>query len=210
MRLVSALVSTTLLIGVIVPRAVAVESTTAQLTPFVMLDVATEKDSVSPIKNEYFNKHITTGFKTAGKWEYSLKLGTSDKDAKTYKLVSNVIEGKIKKSFEVRKGIYPYVSARFAEKTYSGKTKPYTASFTYYSVTPDPSFRYPTRSGLISDFVSATRISTRTKASAITRCCFSTSMSSIPSGYGIRRAHQTILRKIGKVCDFTGSIISDR
>jgi len=134
MRLVSALVSTTLLIGVIVSRAGAAESTTAQLTPFVMLDVATEKDSVSPIKNEYFNKHITTGFKTAGKWEYSLKLGTSDKDARTYKLVSNVIEGKIKKSFEARKGIYPYVSARFAEKTYSSKTKPYTSSFTYYSV----------------------------------------------------------------------------
>jgi len=133
MRLVSALVSTTVLIGVIVPRVGAAESTTAQLTPFVMLDVATEKDSVSPIKNEYFNKHITTGFKTAGKWEYSLKLGTSDKDARTYKLVSNVIEGKIKKSVEVRKGIYPYVSARFAEKTYSSKTKPYTSSFTYYS-----------------------------------------------------------------------------
>jgi len=132
-RLVSALVSTTVLIGVIVPRVGAAESTTGQLTPFVMLDVATEKDSVSPIKNEYFNKHITTGFKTAGKWEYSLKLGTSDKDARTYKLVSNVIEGKIKKSVEVRKGIYPYVSARFAEKTYSSKTKPYTSSFTYYS-----------------------------------------------------------------------------
>lgn len=148
MRLVSALVSTTLLIGVIVPRAVAVESTTAQLTPFVMLDVATEKDSVSPIKNEYFNKHITTGFKTAGKWEYSLKLGTSDKDAKTYKLVSNVIEGKIKKSFEVRKGIYPYVSARFAEKTYSGKTKPYTASFTYYSVDAGSKFSLSDSIGL--------------------------------------------------------------
>jgi len=180
MRLVSALVSTTLLIGAIVPRAGAAESTTVQLTPFVMLDIATEKDSASPTKNEYFNKHITTGFKTAGKWEYSLKLGTSDKDAKTYKLVSNVIEGKIKKSFEVRKGIYPYVSARFAEKTYSGKTKPSPQVSPTTVLTPDPSFRYPTRSDWISDFVSATRISTRTKASAITRCCFSTSMSSIP------------------------------
>jgi hypothetical protein len=97
------------------------------------IDVATEKDAVSPVKNEYFNKHITVGVKTPKKWEYSLKLGTSDKDAQTYELMNNVLEGKIKKSFELKKGVYPYFAARFGEKTFSAKTKPYTSSFTYYS-----------------------------------------------------------------------------
>jgi hypothetical protein len=124
------------------------DSTTGTSTPFVMLDVGTEKDSVSPVKNEYFNKDITVGVKTAGKWEYSLKLGNSDKDADTYELVSNVIEGKIKKSFEIRKGIYPYVSARFAEKTYSSKTKPYTSSFTYYSIDAGSKFSLSDSIGL--------------------------------------------------------------
>ncbi len=134
--------------SMLMPVVHSAESSDKHLTPFVMLDVGIEKDSVSPVKNEYFNKHITVGVKTAGKWEYSLKLGTSDKDASTYELVNNVIEGKIKKSFELRKGIYPYVSARFAEKTYSSKTKPYTASFTYYSIDAGSKFSLSDSIGL--------------------------------------------------------------
>ncbi len=120
-------------ICLIVPSVLAEGAAIERLVPFVVLDVATEKDAVSPVKNEYFNKHITVGVKTPKKWEYSLKLGTSDKDAQTYELMNNVLEGKIKKSFELKKGVYPYFAARFGEKTFSAKTKPYTSSFTYYS-----------------------------------------------------------------------------
>lgn len=120
-------------IVLLVPNGFAADAASERLVPFVMLDVAAEKDAMAPLKNEYFNKHITVGMKTRDKWEYSLKLGTSDKDSQTYELMSNVIEGKIKKSFELKKGIYPYVSARFGEKTFSAKAKPYTSSFTYYS-----------------------------------------------------------------------------
>jgi len=134
MRFPSALLLSVTSIGLLTPDALAAEVTPAKLTPFVMLDVASEKDAATPIKNEYFNKHFTVGVKTTGKWEYSLKLGTSDKDAQAYELMSNVIEGKVKKSFEISKGFYPYIAARFGEKTFSAKVKPYTASFTYYSV----------------------------------------------------------------------------
>ena len=117
----------------VAPSVFAEDGASERLMPYVMFDVATEKDAVSPVKNEYFNKHITVGVKTPKKWEYSLKLGTSDKDAQTYELMNNIIEGKIKKSFELKKGIYPYFAARFGEKTFSAKAKPYTSSFTYYS-----------------------------------------------------------------------------
>ena len=117
----------------IAPSVFAEDGVSGRLMPYVMFDVATEKDAVSPLKNEYFNKHITVGVKTPKKWEYSLKLGTSDKDAQTYELMNNVLEGKIKKSFELKKGIYPYFAARFGEKTFSAKARPYTSSFTYYS-----------------------------------------------------------------------------
>ena len=148
MRAITGLIVSGVVIGIAPLSAQSADGTTETLAPFVILDIGTEKDSVSPINNEYFNKHITVGIKTAGKWEYSLKLGTSDKDADTYELVSNVIEGKIKKSFEVQKGIYPYVSARFAEKTYSSKTKPYTSSFTYYSVDAGAKFSLSDSIGL--------------------------------------------------------------
>ena len=148
MRAITGLIVSGVVIGLAPLSAHSADSANGTFTPFVMLDVGTEKDSVSPVKNEYFNKHITVGVKTPGKWEYSLKLGTSDKDAGTYELVSNVIEGKIKKSFEIRKGIYPYVSARFAEKTYSSKTKPYTSSFTYYSIDAGSKFSLSDSIGL--------------------------------------------------------------
>ena len=118
----------------IAPSVFAEDGVSGRLMPYVMFDVATEKDAVSLLKNEYFNKHITVGVKTPKRWEYSLKLGTSDKDAQTYELINNVLEGKIKKSFELKKGIYPYFAARFGEKTFSAKAKPYTSSFTYYSL----------------------------------------------------------------------------
>lgn len=148
MRLFSALLLSVTPIGLLAPGAIAADVTAARLTPFVMLDVASETDSATPIKNDYFNKHITVGVKTAGKWEYSLKLGTSDKDAQTYELMSNVIEGKIKKSFELSKGFYPYVAARFGEKTFSAKVKPYTSSFTYYSVDVGSKFSLSSAWGL--------------------------------------------------------------
>ena len=118
----------------IAPSVFAEDGVSERLMPYVMFDVATEKDAASPLKNVYFNKHITVGVKTPKKWEYSLKLGSSDKDAQTYELMNNVLEGKIKKSFELKKGIYPYFAARFGEKTFSAKAKPYTSSFTYYSL----------------------------------------------------------------------------
>jgi len=120
-------------IWIIAPSVFSEDGASERLMPYVMFDVATEKDAVSPVKNEYFNKHVTVGVKTPKKCEYSLKLGTSDKDAQTYELMNNIIEGKIKKSFELKKGIYPYFAARFGEKTFSAKAKPYTSSFTYYS-----------------------------------------------------------------------------
>ena len=87
-------------IWIIAPSVFSEDGASERLMPYVMFDVATEKDAVSPVKNEYFNKHITVGVKTPKKWEYSLKLGTSDKDAQTYELMNNIIEGKIKKSFD--------------------------------------------------------------------------------------------------------------
>ena len=43
----------------IAPSVFAEDGVSERLMPYVMFDVATEKDAVSPVKNEYFNKHIT-------------------------------------------------------------------------------------------------------------------------------------------------------
>ena len=56
----------------IAPSVFAEDGVSERLMPYVMFDVATEKDAASPLKNEYFNKHITVGVKTPKKWEYSL------------------------------------------------------------------------------------------------------------------------------------------
>jgi len=65
MRAITALIVSGVLIGMAPLSADSADGATGTLTPFVMLDVGTEKDSVSPVNNEYFNKHITVGVKTA-------------------------------------------------------------------------------------------------------------------------------------------------
>jgi hypothetical protein len=74
MRAITGLIVSGVVIGLAPLSAHSADSANGTFTPFVMLDVGTEKDSVSPVKNEYFNKHITVGVKTPGKWEYSLRM----------------------------------------------------------------------------------------------------------------------------------------
>jgi hypothetical protein len=153
-------------IVLLVPNGFAADAASERLVPFVMLDVAAEKDAMAPLKNEYFNKHITVGMKTGDKWEYSLKLGTSDKDSQTYELMSNVIEGKIKKSFELKKGIYPYFSAR--------RLSPTPLALPITVLMSDQNFHCQAHGDSILDFDGGTQTNISMRVSATMRCCCST------------------------------------
>ena len=65
--------------------------------PLVSLDASSEKDNKS-IASEYIGANITIGVKTADKFEYSVKAGTSAKSTSDSDTISNNIEFKVKKS----------------------------------------------------------------------------------------------------------------
>lgn len=92
----------------------------ADLKPFVVVDMSTEKDGAT-LANEYVNANLTVGVKAANKMEYSVKLGGSEKtdstDKQTY---SRSIEGKVKKSFDLGLPFSPYAAVRLGQKTSNG------------------------------------------------------------------------------------------
>ncbi len=92
----------------------------ADLKPFALVDTATEKDSLA---NEYVNANITVGVKTPGKFEYSMKLGASEKSHDGSETYSRNVEGKIKKSFDLGLPFSPYVALRLGQKTDNGTSK---------------------------------------------------------------------------------------
>ncbi len=97
--------------------------------PFVVLDSSVEKDG-NTLANEYIGANITIGVKTANKVEYSVKAGLSLKDvpSSTSDKLSNNIEGKIKKSYDIGTFFTPYVAVRLGQKI-----KEDTTSFTHYA-----------------------------------------------------------------------------
>ena len=102
----------------------------SEYKPFVMIDTSKERDG-STLANEYINANVTLGVKTANKVEYSIKTGLSLKDVPggtTSDSLSNNIEGKIKKSYDLGLGFYPYVAVRLGQKFNKD-----TTSFTHYA-----------------------------------------------------------------------------
>ncbi len=97
--------------------------------PFVVFDTSAEQDAKSSLANDYINANITIGVKTANKVEYSIKSGISRKDAHSSGTsLSSNIEGKIKKSYDIGLGFYPYVAVRLGQKINNDAT-----SFTHYA-----------------------------------------------------------------------------
>ena len=111
--------------------------------PFIALDASSEKDNKS-IASEYIGANLTLGVKTADKFEYSVKVGVSAKDTSTSDTISNNIEFKVKKSFDVGMFFLPYVSVRLGEKL-----KDDTAHFTHYAF--DAGAKMPLTGGLSLD-----------------------------------------------------------
>lgn len=97
--------------------------------PFVMFDASTEQDAKSSLANDYVNANITVGVKAPNKVEYSVKSGISRKDAHSSGTsLSANIEGKVKKSYDIGLGFYPYVAVRLGQKIKNDAT-----SFTHYA-----------------------------------------------------------------------------
>lgn len=109
--------------------------------PYVMLDSSSEKDSLA---NDYIGANVTIGVKTSGKLEYSIKAGVSLKDTSSSDTISNNIEVKIKKSYDVGMFFIPYVGLRLGEKLNYD-----TTNFTHYSV--DAGAKIPLSNGLALD-----------------------------------------------------------
>jgi hypothetical protein len=86
-----------------------------------MFDVASEKDATdkhnaSDIAREYIGANVTVGVKGPNKMEYSIKAGVSQKDDSGTQSISNNIELKIKKSYQLTDSITPYAAIRLGEK----------------------------------------------------------------------------------------------
>jgi hypothetical protein len=97
--------------------------------PFVVFDTSGEQDAKSSLANDYINANVTLGVKTANKVEYSIKSGISRKDAHSSGTsLSSNIEAKIKKSYDLGLGFYPYIAVRLGQKINSDAT-----SFTHYA-----------------------------------------------------------------------------
>lgn len=109
--------------------------------PFVMLDSSTEKDSLA---SEYIGANITIGVKTADKFEYSVKAGTSAKSTSSSDTISNNLEFKVKKSFDLGMFFMPYVSVRLGEKLNYN-----TTHFSHYAF--DAGAKMPLSNGLSLD-----------------------------------------------------------
>lgn len=109
--------------------------------PFVMLDSSTEKDSLA---SEYIGANVTIGVKTADKFEYSVKAGTSAKSTSSSDTISNNLEFKVKKSFDLGMFFMPYVSVRLGEKLNYN-----TTHFSHYAF--DAGAKMPLSNGLALD-----------------------------------------------------------
>lgn len=109
--------------------------------PFVMIDSNSEKDSLA---SEYIGANVTVGVKTANKVEYSVKVGVSSKNATSSDTISNNLEFKVKKSFDVGMFFLPYVSVRLGEKLNYD-----TTHFTHYAF--DAGAKIPLTNGLALD-----------------------------------------------------------
>ena len=109
--------------------------------PFVALDSSTEKDSLA---NEYIGANVTIGVKGPEKVEYSVKAGVSLKNTSSSDTISNNIELKVKKSFDVGMFFIPYVGLRLGEKLNYN-----TTHFTHYAV--DAGAKIPLSTGLALD-----------------------------------------------------------
>ena len=111
--------------------------------PFVMLDANSERDNKS-IASEYIGANLTLGVKTPDKVEYSVKVGVSAKDTDKENTISNNLELKVKKSFDLGMFFMPYVSVRLGEKLNSD-----TTHFTHYAF--DAGAKIPLVNGLSLD-----------------------------------------------------------
>ncbi len=109
--------------------------------PFVMIDSSSEKDSLA---SEYIGANVTVGVKTANKVEYSVKAGVSLKSTTSSDTISNNLEFKVKKSFDVGMFFLPYVSVRLGEKLNYNSTH-----FTHYAF--DAGAKIPLTNGLALD-----------------------------------------------------------
>lgn len=115
-----------ILAALLLPAAAA---QAADLKPFVMVDVSSEKDGAT-LANEYISANLTVGVKAPNKMEYSVKLGGSEKtDSADTQSYSRSIEGKIKKSFDLGLPFSPYASVRLGQKTSNGTS----TSFGYWA-----------------------------------------------------------------------------
>lgn len=110
---------------------------------FISLDANSETDAES-IASEYIGANLTLGVKTAGKTEYSVKVGVSAKDTSTSDTISNNIEFKVKKSYDIGMFFMPYVSVRLGEKLNAD-----TTHFTHYAL--DAGAKMPLTAGLSLD-----------------------------------------------------------
>jgi len=98
--------------------------------PFFMFDVNSEKDEKhSDLVRDYIGANVTVGIKGPSKMEYSIKTGASQKDKDGVQTVSNNIELKIKKSYQLTENISPYVSVRLGEKIRSNGN-----NFAHYAI----------------------------------------------------------------------------
>jgi opacity protein-like surface antigen len=106
--------------------------------PFFMFDVNSEKDekhsqttgdTVSNIARDYIGANLTVGVKGPNKMEYSIKTGASQKDKDGVQTVSNNIELKIKKSYQLTDSITPYAAIRLGEKIRNNGN-----NFAHYSI----------------------------------------------------------------------------
>ena len=107
-------------------------------TPFVMFDVNSESDKKdskdsSDIARDYIGANITVGVKAPNKIEYSIKAGVSQKDkndgSDSPQSISNNIELKIKKSYQLTDTISPYAAFRLGQKIGSEGNR-----YTHYAI----------------------------------------------------------------------------
>ncbi len=119
--------------------ALSVTASAADYAPFVGIDVASERDSIS---NDYVNATFSVGLKGPGRMEYSARIGVTEKEHDTH---SRNIETRVKKSFDVGLPFSPYVALRLGQKT-SNKDK---SAFAHWAA--DVGIRLPVANQLALD-----------------------------------------------------------
>ena len=96
---------------------------------FIIFDTSVEKDGnghSGALVNEYIAANVTVGFKTENKTEYSFKAGVWVKDTDPSgegigNKMSNNVEVKVKKSYDIGMPFTPYVAFRLGERIYSDR-----------------------------------------------------------------------------------------